>query len=166
MDYFAPKPTEAKPPLSNPRHSPSQLLGLDNSESEDQLARKSSSDSLSSQVIFLRQNRENASPNQAATAETRSQNPPSNAHDPIDPDGSQDDDGSSDDESEDEHHSTTRVPNTAAPVEPQPSSPAKMQSSTEALNKAFEIEDDGEPDSESDSESESLSSEVMIVRSR
>ncbi len=167
-DYFAPKAAAAvaKPPSPEPPRSPTpQLPGPHDSESEDQLARKSSSssDSLSSQVIFVRQTRENPSPNPAATAEARSQNSPPNAHDPTDHDGSQDDDGSSSDAaSEDEHDSTTRVPNTAAPIPPKPSSPAKMQSSTEALNKAFEIEDDGEPDSES----ESLSSEVMIVRSR
>ena len=165
-DYFAPKAAAAKPTSPNPPRSPTlQLLGPQDSESEDQLARKSSSDSLNSRVISVRQNRENTPTNQAATAEAGSQNSPSNAHDPTDPHSSEND-NSSDDESDDEHGSTTRVSDSAAPIQPQSSSPAKMQSSTEALNKAFEIEDDGEVDSDSDSESESLSSEVMIVRSR
>lgn len=162
-DYFAPKATVAKTtPIPAP-HSPTlQLLGPEDSESEDQLARKSSSDSISSKVVIVRQNRGTSTNKTATTAEARPQKPSSsNAREPIDLGSSEDD--SSEDESEAGHDSTTHISNPAALVQPTASS-ANAQSSAEALNRAFEIEDDEDSDSDSDSKSDSLSSEVMIVR--
>lgn len=156
-DYFAPKAAVAETAPTETAHSPSlQLLGPENSESEDQLARESSHDSISSEIIVVRQNRVTPT-NQAGTAEARPQEASSNDHDRIDLDSSEDD--SSEDESEDEHHGTNRVSNTVAPVR-STASPVKMPSSAENLNRTFEIEDDEDSDSDSDSES----SEVMIVR--
>ena len=166
-DYFAPQATVAKTTSIQAPHSPTlQLLGPEDSESEDQLARKSSSDSISSDVIFVRQNRD-TSINKTATTEASPQKSSSsspsssNTHEPIHLDSSEDDSSetdSSEDESEDGHDSTTHISNTAAPIQP------NAQSSVEALNKAFEIEDDEDSDSDSASKSDSLSSEVMIVR--
>lgn len=179
-DYFAPKATVAKETAIKALHSPaSQLLDPEDSESEDQLARQSSTDSISSGVIVVRQNHVTPS-SRAVTAEARPQEPSHNQARSV-LDGAEDD--SSDDESEDEHGGTTRVSNTAAPVPPT-ASPAKAQSSAGALNEAFDAEDDEDSDSDSDgssdhdsdnnldhnsdnnsdNNSDSLSSEVMIVR--
>lgn len=57
-DYFAPKTTTAKTlPIQRPHSPTSQLLGPNDSESEDQLARKSSSDSLGSEIVAIPRNR-------------------------------------------------------------------------------------------------------------
>lgn len=146
-DYFAPKATAAKPALIKAPHSPTmQLLGPGESESEDQLARVSSSDSISSEVIVVRQNRVTPT-GQANTAEARPE---------------ESEDGSSEDEREDSSEGEIRVSNTAASEVT--ASRKRAPSSAEALSKAFEIEDDDDEDSSSESDSESDSSEVMIVR--
>ena len=170
-DYFAPRATVAKPapapvPVEAP-HSPSlQLLGPEDNESEDQLARTSSTDSLNSDIIVVRHNR--LTPSTAAAAAVAAEARPqesSNSHDRtqlhMSDDNSSDD--SSEDTSEDEHEDKSRVSNAAAPIPVHSrADPKKAQSSAEALSKAFEIEDDDDDDS--DSESDSLSSEVMVVR--
>ena len=161
-DFFAPKAKTAKAaPVKAPQSPTLQLLDPEDSESEDQLARGSSPDSIGSEVVIVRQNR--VTPiYQAAATEAMSQEP-SNDNEQIYHDSWEDD--SSKDEREDELDITTHHPHTAAPVYPG-LSPAKVQDGAEALNQAFDLEDDGDPDSNSDSDSDSLNSEVMIVRSR
>lgn len=177
-DYFTPKATVAKPtptPIKTP-HSPSlQLLVPDDSESEDQLARVSSSDSIGSEVIVVRRHSA-PSVNRATTAEARPQ-ASYKRPDPIDIDSSEDASSSSSEE-ESEHDGPTLVSNTAAPIQSTPDPiphPKQLQRSAEAFNNAFEIEDDhddgdsdsesdSESDSKSDSESDSLGSEGIIIR--
>ena len=154
-DYFAPKATVANTaPIKAPHSPTSQLVGPEDSESEDQLARNSSTDSLGSEIVAMLPNRITPT-NQPAAAEVTLQEP-SNPQDPIDLD-------STEDESEDEHDNTTRVSDSAAPIQPSASS-TKVHSSAEASNKAFEIEEEADSNSDSDSESDSISSEVMIIR--
>lgn len=148
-DYFAPKTIISKTALTKSPHSPTmQLLDPAETESEDQLAREPSTDSIGSEVIIVRQNR--ITPNIRIPTSQQ----PSN-------DTDQTEDGISDDESEGDSEEKNRV---SQPVQ-SPTTPQKVQSSAEALNKAFEIEDDEEEESDSDSDSDSDSSEVMIVKS-
>ena len=152
-DYFAPKTTISKTALTKTPHSPAmQLLDPEDTESEDQLARESSTDSIGSEVIIVRQNRITPS-NEIAT--------PQQPFD--DPDRSEDeiseDESPEDTSSEDDFEEKNRV---SAPIQ-SPTTPQKGQSSAEALNQAFEIEDD-EEESDSDSDSDSDSSEVMIIK--
>ncbi len=154
-DYFAPKPAIANPPPSNPHQSLSELLGLGDSEnnddsasdsdSEDHLARNPSTDSIRSEPLVVRPKRPPPT-NQPATATPQQ---PSTPHDPIDIGSSEDD--SSDDEPQ-HHHEATVIP-------------PRTQSSADALKKAFEIDDD-DGDTDTDTDSDSFGSEVMIVKSR
>lgn len=163
-DYFAPKATTtAKTAPIQPPHSPtSQLLG--DSESEDQLARKSSSfDSLGSEIIATPWNRDPHPPNAQAPPTTATaaeevgrQQEPSHPQAFIDLDSTEDDESESEDEQQ--HDDTALVSTNAASSS---ASSTKVQSSADALNRAFEIEEDDEGE---DSEEDSLGSEVMIVR--
>ena len=161
-DYFAPKATVAKmAPIKAPHHPSPQRLRPEDSESEDELARKSSTDSIGSEVIAVRQNRI-APTAQAATAEARPHGP-SNGHDPIEIGSSEDD--SSDGDSSDERDDTARVSTAAAPRQP-PANPETVRSGARAVSKAFEIDDDDDDDDNSDSGTDSVSSDVMIIRSK
>ena len=145
-DDFAPKAPIANPAPTKASHSPTaQLLGAEDSESEDQLARVSSSDSIISEVIVVRRN-PITSTDPATTAEARPQ---------------ESEDGGSGDESDDSADGKTYVSKTAVPVQ-SAASPEKVSRSADALSQAFEI--GHEDDSASESDSESDSSEVMIVR--
>ena len=165
-DYFAPKATVAKPaPIKPPNPPTLQILDPEDSGSEDQLAREPSTDSVSSDIVVVRQNR--ITPiYPAAAAEAISQKP-SDDHDQIvfdnSKDGRSEDDSSSNNDSPDDHDNTTHIPHPTPPIQSS-TSPTKSQSSAEALNKAFEMEDDEDTGSNSDSNSDSLSSEVMIIR--
>lgn len=164
-DFFAPKPTVVESAPTRASNSPSlQLLvpekdsgdSENESESEDQLAQRSSTDSISSEVIVVRQSSPTAV-NQAVSAEATPQEP-SSRHDYINLDFSEND--SSQDESQDEHKGKTGVSNTTALIQ-STTNPRKTESTAEVLSKAFEFEDD----EDSDSGSDSLSSEVMVIRS-
>ncbi|CAD6580880.1 MAG: hypothetical protein ASARMPRED_000362 [Alectoria sarmentosa] len=159
-DYFAPKTAISKTALTKTPHSPTmQLLDPEDTESEDQLAREPSTDSIGSEIIIVRQNRITPS-NQIATPQ-HPFNDPDRSEDEVSEDESPEDDDSLEDESEDDSEEKTRV---SAPIQ-SPTTPQKAQSSVEALNKAFEIEDDDEEEeSDSDSDSDSDSSEVMIIK--
>ena len=158
-DYFAPKAAVAKAaPIKTPHPPSPQRLRPEDSESEDELARRSSTDSIGSEVIAVRQHRI-APTAQAATADARPHGP-SNGHDPIEI-GSPEDD-SSDGDSGDERNDTVRVATAAAPVRPT-ASPETVRSGDRAVSEAFEIEDDDDDD-DSDSGTDSVSSDVMIIR--
>lgn len=171
-DYFAPKATAtAKTTTIQTPHSPtSQLLGPGDSESEDQLARKSSSfDSLGSEIIATPWNRDphprntqitatTTTSTTAAALEVQRQQGPSHPQEIIDLSSTEDE---SESEDEQQHDDTAVVSSTTAPVTSSLTSSTRMQSSTDALNKAFEIEEDSEEESESD---DSLGSEVMVIR--
>ena len=173
-DYFTPKAPAAKPaPAPTPTpHSPSlQLLVPNDSESEDQLARAASGDSIGSEVIIV-QSRSASSANRATTAEARTPAPSNAHHVRRDRDSSSSDDASSDSSaySSHDHEGPTLASNTVAPIPSliNPSLNQLRRNNAEALINAFEIEDNddgGESDSESSSQSsDSSGSEVMIVR--
>ena len=178
-DYFSPKPptTVSNPPPTQPRHSPStQLLGPKDSNGNSKSY--SDSDSISSEVVFVRPNRVVLPTAQAAaTPEPRSQEDPStstsSSSDQTDPDDS-------------EAIISSEAESEAALVPPgDPTAPLLLLQPTttttttmvqsnaeeeeeeeeeeEAWNQAFELSDHDEGVS-ADSDSDTLNSEVMIIR--